>query len=152
MSPTSKPAVLFIDDEEWFAKNYMKELRAEFEVQYCDKVAGAEAEVRRLDRTYAAIILDIMMPATLDMPPEAVEDGLMTGVCLLARMKVPIERDRIAVLILTNRGEGAVRDAIRARRHEMPDTLYIEIHHKLQTPAFLLPKRLKDLIERVRDR
>lgn len=131
--------VLFIDDEEFFARRYIENLRDHgFKVHYCERAEDAHGYIDQ-NPAISAIILDIMMPTPTNVSGSVTNNGLDTGLWLLGQLKDYVVSKPRPVLILTNRDPQAVEEG--AKRLEFPDSL-VSVTRKIETPAFYLPDRL----------
>jgi len=139
--------VLFVDDEPYFAGRYVEHLSAKFDVKLIDQASDVFSLLKS-DPTLAAIILDVMMPPPADAPPSATQDGVATGVWLLKEIqnRYPGQAATPA-MILTNRNPAGVRANLDEMR---VNTSFVEVRQKLDTPAFLLPKFLTELIQKTK--
>ena len=128
--------ILFIDDDEWFARRYVEELRKHGYVVYeCTRASDVEGYLHEYPEI-AGIVLDIMMPTPPGVPPTLTNDGLNTGLWLLERIKDYVVSGPRPVLIVTNRNPAIVTD--RLSQLQFPAEL-VEIRRKMDTPAFYLP-------------
>lgn len=143
---SKKPRVLYVDDEPALVKFYVQRLESEFDVTFA---ASAEEGLRELDLRapdFSAMVLDVMMPPPPDVPDPETDSGFETGLWLLDMFRRKSRNIcRFPVTILTNRGVDLVRDGLRRREIVME---CVEIHRKLDTPAFALPKLVKAAIAR----
>lgn len=161
--PTNLVRILFVDDDVFFAKGYLDELDKSYIPEIARTVYDAEREVNGPD-IYACVILDVMMPIpewwsddekeasnnVMIWPDSDVLDaqhGLKTGIILLRRYRqVFIERN-LPVIVLTNRQKREIESEISMLG--FPPGL-IEVRHKLETPSFVLPNLVRDIIHRIR--
>lgn len=137
----TKRKILFLDDEAFFAKGYRRELEKHFDVVFCEDAADA-LKLLRQDATIKALVLDVMLPPPQGVGADATAEGLETGIWLLSELGADMLL-RLPVVILTNRFRTDIQAGLARRR--IP-TDGIEIRHKLETPDWYLPQRLRNLI------
>ena len=130
--------VLFIDDEPHLLKEYVGALEtAGFKVEFRDEAEDAMQFFLTNHEDLDAVILDVMMPPPAVLGDRATKYGLRTGASLFARIREA--NTTKPVLIFTN--------LIRSRLDVAVDD-FLDIHQKMETPPFALPKLLKALMER----
>lgn len=99
--------ILFIDDDKFFANDYLLQLKLHFEVIVCYEADAAVAAFRDNPDIVGAVV-DVMMP-----PPKGREhethDGYTTGVWVLHECRDAVIGNRIAILLFTNRNVGFVK-------------------------------------------
>jgi CheY-like chemotaxis protein len=136
--------VLFIDDEAFFARRYIEELKTNFTVIFCESAIEAIELIRNGDE-FRAVILDIQMPPPKDLSPQTTNGGLDTGLWLLREVKDLVIQRPLPVAILTNRLPNVIQGTVD--KMGFPEQL-IEIRHKTDTPADKLVIRLQIMIQR----
>jgi CheY-like chemotaxis protein len=141
--------ILFIDDEELYARRYINHLeKQEFVVHYCDRAEDAQRFLEQ-NTDIRGIVLDIMMPTPETVSDQVTNHGLDTGLWVLQQLKDYVICKPRPVLILTNRHPQIVEDGVR--RVGLPSWL-VEVRRKVETPAFYLPKHLGAFLEQARKR
>ncbi len=145
----SKPRILFIDDELFFAEPYMRELERDSEVILEQTAIGAIDAVNSA-RHWNAIILDIMMPSP-DGKVGLTADGLDTGLWILGEIVDAVISQRVPVIVLTNRNLPRVAEFIEklGETHDIPPDLIV-VRAKIETPRFLLPRIVKAGMDKFR--
>lgn len=137
-----KKEILFIDDEEFFADPYARELGRLFQVHIrYDAQSGLAAF--HANKKLAAIVLDIMMPPPAGASPLVLENGLRTGLWLLEQMKTELLQRRIPTVVLTNRSFSLVQECIKEMA--FPEGLIV-VRPKIETPRFVLPNIVDALV------
>ena len=143
--PDPKLRILYVDDEPNYAKFYVKKLEETYDVTYVEEADQALALLSEQGAAFAAVVLDIMMPVPPETDDAETDSGFETGLWLLDRFR----RSSGAVLpfpvvILTNRRVDLIKAGMERRQL---DPGSVQIHRKIETPAFALPKLLKAAIE-----
>ncbi len=142
----TKPTLLQIDDDGFFAALFREELEEEYEVEFCRSAEDALRAIERGTR-YAAILLDIMMtPPSAELSAET-DNGMSTGIWLLRSARDEIVGRPLPVVVLTNRTDDHLGDEIAELG--LPDGL-VECHLKRATSAADLPSIVRKVIERNR--
>jgi CheY-like chemotaxis protein len=136
--------ILFIDDEAFFARRYIEELKTNFEVTFCESAMEA-IEIIREGEEFKAVILDIQMPPPMGLSPQTTNGGLDTGLWLLREVRNIVIQRPLPVAILTNRLPNVIQDVVD--KMGFPEQL-IEVRHKTDTPAEKLVIRLNIMIRR----
>lgn len=144
-----KNRLLFVDDEKYFAQGYLDELDNHFRVTVCRAADQAEAEIISAvgSNVYVAAVVDVMMPVPESWPEtdrRDCRDGVMTGVILLRRNRERVTSAKLPIVVLTNRMRREVDDELK--KMGFADAV-INVRHKLETPAFMLPTLVRSLIE-----
>jgi len=100
MSNESKPKIVLIDDDKYWAKSAIRELSKIFEVVYLET---AKKAMSYLDDRYDidGVVLDVMMDAPDEMEGET-EEGQLTGVSVLRKIAPFVEVTNIPVIVFTN--------------------------------------------------
>jgi CheY-like chemotaxis protein len=137
--------ILFIDDERFWAQNYVQHLEKKFTVVLRDRAIEALEHLKKHGHDLSLVILDIMMPSPEGVEPKRTEDGLSTGLYLLDQIHELVTSNQLPVVILTNRAPKFVEEEVKFRA--FPEGL-VAVHAKNQTPAFYLPGRVEAMIER----
>lgn len=106
-------AILFIDDERFYAQRYIEKLEEDYTVIYAPSLERGLAAFKEHPEI-AAVILDIMMPAPSSETEEVTNHGLDTGLLFLRDLKEALIARRVPVLILTNRHLEGVEASISA--------------------------------------
>ena len=141
----SKPLIAFIDDEESYSMRYVRELLDHFDTHYFDSASEGYAYCSGLPNL-KCVVLDVMMPPPDEVDLEEVNDGLETGIWILEKLQSQFVRDRVGVVILSNRNITLVRDAVS--KIDMPKRA-IEIRTKSDTPSWHLPILVRKVIDRL---
>lgn len=142
----TKPCVLFIDDESFFAKTYRRELERHFEVVYCDRVADSYGFLTNQPERFAALVLDIMMPSPDFVEEARTAEGYETGLWLLTVSRQRTSNGKIhPTVILTNRDVQRVAEGLKHREIDPTDKRVIR-RFKADTPARELAGYVKDVI------
>jgi CheY-like chemotaxis protein len=148
MANSSKYMVLFVEDDRFWAFNYIDELQrsGHFEVHY---VRSATEGIDAIERNPAidAIILDVMMPTPDGVADTLTDDGHTTGIWLLENLQKVISAHRIQVWVLTNRAVDSVRRKIA---EFTAIAQQVEVDRKLDVRSRLMPAYLKARIDRAR--
>lgn len=140
-----KPPILFIDDESFFSRPYILELKERFEViNYKSAQSGLQGVTAHPNARL--LILDIMMPSPAGVAATATNQGLETGIWLLDRIRSEVISRPLPVFVLTNAGHAKVKRALADV--SIPARL-IEIHAKIETPKFVLPSLVQALLDKV---
>ena len=137
-------SIFFIDDEAFFARRYIEELKGNFKVSFCDSAIEAIDQIRGADE-FRALVLDIQMPPPQGHSLQITNDGLDTGLWLLQEIREIVIARPLPVAILTNRLPQVIEAAVK--KMSFPDQL-IEVHHKTDTDAAALAMRLDILTRR----
>lgn len=130
--------VLFVDDELYRAHYYLEELRNAFGqelVLFRETLDEAEQELQR-HTDIRVLLLDIMMPPKSGWDSSEVEDGLSSGIKFMEDNALFLQKNKVAVIILTNRDVNKIMESVEATK---PRLWSVEVHQKTQTPAWLLP-------------
>src|SRR5262249_12270459 len=143
---TSRERIVFIDDEPFFARSYVEKLEQDYNVIYNDNVEDGLQSVRN-QNDLRLLILDIMMPSPASVSGEDTEQGLGTGLWILRQILPRVQnRNRpLPVCILTNRKPNIVVEAVT--KLGIGEELVV-VRHKSDTPAFYLPRLVRQLIDR----
>ena len=150
MNTNNKPQILFVDDDVFFANGYLEALDERYQVTIARNVPTAEQEVKTVTKHLCAV-LDVMMPIPASWPDGdkiAAAGGALTGIIVLRRCKVEIVNAKLPVIVLTNRQPIEMEAEIA--NLGFPNGL-VEIHHKIVTPAFMLPNLMRDIIKRIKN-
>lgn len=137
--------ILFVDDEPFFARNYVQALeRAGHEVILKDNAQEGLDCLVNLFNPIHLIVLDFMMPTPAGVAEQDTEGGLATGRWFLTEAKKHVEEKQLPVIVLTNRAAetvtSIVRDDVQLGEKQC------RILHKTQTPAFYLPTVAKMML------
>lgn len=108
----SRPLVVFVDDDAFFANIFRVELETDFRVEHY-KEPSLGLDRIEADPKWDCLILDVMMP--FDFPGEEEVEGEETGLWMLEKIAGLVKERECPVLILTNRD----LDYVRARISEM---------------------------------
>lgn len=138
--------ILFVDDERMPAEGYLDALAKHYSVHYEVGAQEALAFMIQSGERIRAAVVDVMMPTPDGVDDSETDGGFETGLWFLGRLKAELPRVwPIPTILLTNRPLSLVTDALR-HRDILPNT--IEIRKKFETPAFLFPKIVENLINR----
>ncbi len=136
----SEPAIVFVEDDRFFSYHYLQRLRGHFErthqIVYQSNIDDALKFIHAPHCEIALIILDIMMPGPVDVPPEETEDGHMTGIWLMRRLRDDLLKRGLKIMVLTNRQSGDVEE--RVNEIAFPQD-QVEVRRKIYTCAKDLP-------------
>ena len=135
--------ILFVDDERFFARDYIKALSTCYDVQFCEDVDEAKSILCNTDQQFAATVVDLQMPSPLVIPDDEVVHFVDSGLWLLERAFPNIVARRMPVVILTNREFPTFRD--RFERIGFPSKL-VEVHVKFNTSCKKLVSVIKELV------
>jgi len=139
-------AILFVDDEPFYARSYVQRLEdAGHKVTLCDRAEDGLERFQRSPGAFEALILDFMMPTPPGVAAAETDDGLSAGRWFLREARSLLEPNRTRVIILTNRAAEAVKKIVE--QEVMLDMTYVKVCHKTQTPAFYLPTIVKMLLQ-----
>jgi CheY-like chemotaxis protein len=105
--------VLFLDDDPYWSQNYRESLQKEFAVVYKSTADGAIAELSTNKDGIDGLIIDVMMDTPDSVDTTETEDGLMTGIWILEKIKSTIIERQLPVVVLTNRQKKLVVDAVQ---------------------------------------
>lgn len=135
--------ILFIDDDRYFASEYLVELQAQFEVVVCyDAQAAINAFHSNPDIVGA--VVDVMMDPPIGFSHET-HEGQTTGVWIVDQVSETIIANRVVVLFFTNRMLAYVQDEIAFM--ELDEQL-CEVRSKRSIEAKDLPHTMTKLIQR----
>ena len=143
MPTETKPSLLFIDDEIFFAQGYLEELDDRYNVTLSRKVPDAEIKLKKEAYQYLLAAVDVMMPVPGEWDAKDQLDanrGEATGLVLLRRCRDAIIQANLPVIVLTNRKPEDIKAAIIIL--DFPEGL-VEVRHKAVT-IFL--RHLPDLV------
>lgn len=130
--PDSKPTILFVDDERFFARDYINALSAKFAVEFCEEVDEARRILCSPDTHIAAAVVDLQMPSPMELEDDEVVHFVDTGLWLLEKAFVNIVKRALPVVILTNREFPTFKERFEAMG--FPERL-VEVHIKFNTPS-----------------
>lgn len=135
--------ILFIDDDKYFANEYLENLKAHHDVLVCYE---AEVAVRLIHETadLEGAIIDVMMTPPAGREHET-HDGFTTGVWIVDQCREVIASRRIAVMFFTNRALAYVRAEVA---YMDLDPQLCEISAKDSIDADDLPHTIAKLIAR----
>ena len=147
MTPTDdeRAAILFVDDEPFFAARYVEALEQHYRVHFLNRAIEV---VPFLDEnpTVSAVVLDVMMPTPAGVDEAETQRGLDTGLWLLDKMQY-LGTWPLPVLILTNRRPAAIAEELTTRKINRE---LISIRQKCDTRATLLPELVGEILARGR--
>lgn len=138
--------ILFIDDEAFFARPYVRELQKDHHVSFCESVVEA-IDILKSNHDIRALVLDIHLPPPVNVPAIYADDGVKAGLWFLEETRNIVITRFIPVLILTNRSLKVVSEGVEELR--FPEQL-IEVHHKTDTPCEKLRTRMGVMLNRWR--
>ena len=139
---SSDQAVLFVDDEPFFAARYIEELEKCFRVHFLNRAVEVLPFLEE-NPNVSAVILDIMMPTPEGVDAEVTQEGLDTGLWLLDRMRL-LGTWPFPVMVLTNRNPQVIRKELGER--SVPKS-FVKVRQKLDTRASALPALVTGLME-----
>jgi CheY-like chemotaxis protein len=134
-----KRNILFVDDEGWFAKPYVKELEIDFDVHFCEEVANGNLILQNRPEI-KLLILDVMMPTPAGVPTSATENDQSTGIWFLRQIQSIVISRPLPVVILTNRGKSVVIEAVATLK--FPENLVT-----VGTKTEYFPTRLRQAVK-----
>lgn len=142
-------AILFVDDEEFFAHRYIASLQgAGHVVHYCTR-AEEVVPCLKAHQDIRGIVLDIMIPTPPGVLAERTRDGLNTGLWLLRQIRTYVESEPRPVFVLTNRNVNEVRAGLNEL--EFAHGL-ITVRRKIDVRATDFPGELASFFEEARRR
>jgi len=127
----TRPILLQVDDDGYFAALYRQELEELYDVEFC---RSAEEALRAIEAgtRFQAVLLDIMMaPPSLELRAET-NDGLSTGIWLLKQIRDEVLSRPLPVIVLTNRTDERLAEELASLN--LPESL-LQCHQKRSTSA-----------------
>ena len=100
-----------MDDDRFFAQEFIEELRSEFTVLFHNTSEDAIRSIVE-DESLDAAILDVMMDPPLIAPLSEVKQGFSTGVWIFKKIRDHAISRRLPICLLTNRDPGTVLEEI----------------------------------------
>ena len=97
-----KPLIVFVDDERFYALEYIDELKTLNRVEYFQCFLDAIEYVNGLDETFI-LILDVMMPPKTDEIAIKTQRGQSTGIWVLEQVFKTVNSLNCLVILLTNK-------------------------------------------------
>ena len=136
-----KDRVVFVDDDRFYATQWIEKLREQFDVDHFIDAGEARDAILESSRV-RCLIIDVMMPTPSTASAEETASGLETGLWLLRQIAEWVTVNSIPVIVLTNRESEKISNAVKSLN--LPAEL-VEIRRKLDTDR-------KRLLELVRDK
>lgn len=121
-----------MDDERFFARDYIASLSERFEVKFCEEVDEARAVLCDPATCIRAAVIDLQMPSPMELDEDEVVNFVDTGLWLLEKAFENIVKRGIPVVVLTNREFPTFKYRFEAMG--FPDKL-VEVHIKFNTPC-----------------
>ena len=140
----SKPTVIFVDDDRFYAMHWIERLRDRFEVEHYVDAGDAKKAILK-SRQISCLILDVMMPTPSSVPEDVTMGGLETGIWLLHEIADWITENSIPAIIMTNRELDLVQSAVDMIN--LPPGL-VEVRQKLNTNRSRLLELVCDKVAR----
>ena len=140
----SKPTVIFVDDDRFYAMHWIERLRDRFEVEHYVDAGDARKAILQSGQI-RCLIIDVMMPTPSSVPEDVTAGGLITGIWLLQEIAVWITENSIPAIIMTNRELDLVQSAVNMI--DLPQGL-VEVRRKLDTNRNLLLELVTDKVIR----
>lgn len=139
-----KPKLLYIDDERYFARDYVSALSAAFEVYFCEDVDEARRLLCDPRHCFSAAVVDLQMPPPQNLPDNVVVESVDSGLWLLEQAFDTIVIRPLPIIILTNREFPTFRE--RFESTIWPDKL-VEVHIKYDTSSRKLAGILDEMVK-----
>jgi CheY-like chemotaxis protein len=136
-----RPAILFVDDEPFFAARYIDALERRYRVHFLNRAVEVLPFLEENPKV-RAVVLDIMMPTPDGVDHLLTQEGLDTGLWILDQMR-SLGTWPLPVMILTNRNPDAIRGELVTRR--LSDR-HVRVRQKLETRAAELPGLLDEFM------
>ncbi|MCF7675008.1 MAG: response regulator [Akkermansiaceae bacterium] len=135
--------ILFVDDDHYFARFYVDELRKFFEV-VCVYEIGEALDILRADDSFSAAIVDVMMPPPIGFEAET-HNGASSGIWLLNQVRNEIIQRNLPVIVLSNHTIRRIEQELDCV--SLPSNL-ITVSSKVATEPSLLPHLVRAAIAR----
>jgi CheY-like chemotaxis protein len=144
MVKSDRASVVFVDDDRFYAFQWIEKLEEKFDVKHFVDADEARSYIRD-GRGVDCIVLDVMMPTPLSVSSGETADGFETGLWLLGQIANQIQDRTIPVIVLTNRDADRVTEQVDGFNFQPG---LVVVRHKTQTDRKRLLQIVTDMVSK----